>query len=141
MRPRLLLGTSLNNENIKEPDYYWVRVAVYVSPDTVSIIQKVKRTLYRWFHPLYGGVDGKGWRLGQRLREDMLWRQIGETPGVEAIRGITVDYWNDTKRTWTSLTVDKDRPITVPPDDIKEFERIIADVNHLVNPRGQDHGR
>jgi predicted phage baseplate assembly protein len=81
---RRLLTTRLE---IQEPEYVWVAVTARVranlkaEPDRVR--HDVRAALYRFLHPLDGGVDGKGWPFGQPLTIDKIYALIQRVRGVE----------------------------------------------------------
>ena len=124
LEPRLLLGVTLK---IEEPEYYWIRVDITVTKlatSQVDITKEVKRRLYRWFHPLNGGDQGAGWRLGQRLQEDKLWWQISSVAGLDHIDHITLYTWGEGKagegEDWQTVNLDDPsvkRPATIPLPD------------------------
>ena len=140
LKPRLLLGSCLK---IQQPVYVWVRVSVTIIVSQVgsaatSITQEVKRRLYRWFNPIHGGVENKGWELGRPLREDKIWRLISETPGVEDIFKVDFFEWyqkHDQSWDLRSLTQGEPskpalaRPIVVP----SPRNGIIAGMHHDVH--------
>jgi hypothetical protein len=129
MQPRLLLGSNLI---IEMPQYAWIRVEVdltiskMASPGTSTrVIQDVKRRLYRWFHPLYGGEGGKGWQLKQPLREDKVWMLIGGTPGIESIDAINL-YRYELQASFkiAEQSLENLKLENVPDGVLKELERI-----------------
>lgn len=135
MQPRLLLGSTVT---IEMPSYDWVRVEVIVKISKMAsletstrVIQDVKRRLYGWFHPLYGGVGGKGWQVKQPLREDKVWMLISGTSGIEDIVAINLfryQWEQDQKKYVLTLLADSTapRPITFIPAGV------IACVDHRV---------
>ena len=81
---RRLITTRLE---IREPEYIWVAVTARVranlkaEPDRVR--HDVRAALYRFLHPLDGGVDGQGWPFGQPLTIDKVYALIQSVRGVE----------------------------------------------------------
>lgn len=65
---------------VSAPDYVRVQVTATINPipgiDEEPLRQKILRRIYGLFHPIDGGFQGRGWRIGQRIRfgdvEDLL---------------------------------------------------------------------
>jgi predicted phage baseplate assembly protein len=81
---RRLLTTRME---IREPQYVWVAIQTTIKPhpkaDPERVRRDVKEALYRYVHPLYGGLDGNGWPFGQPLTIDKVYALIQRVDGVE----------------------------------------------------------
>jgi predicted phage baseplate assembly protein len=69
---RKLLGVQIL---LQEPEYIRVSIQTEISLEPqynhvnaqVEVLAQVRQALYRFLNPLTGGIDGKGWPLGQAL--------------------------------------------------------------------------
>ena len=88
---RRLLTTVLV---VSEPEYRWVsveaRVKALQGADPQEVRQAVEERLYRFIHPVHGGVGGDGWPFGRSLFVSELYSQIQPVGGVEYVEEVTV---------------------------------------------------
>ncbi len=88
---RRLLTTLLV---VTEPAYSWVSVEAKVrarqGADPEQVREAVEDRLYRFIHPIHGGVDGEGWPFGRSLYVAELYAQIQPVPGVEFVEELKV---------------------------------------------------
>lgn len=81
---RRLLTTRLS---IRQPEYVWAMVQTRIKPlpkaEPERVRRDVKKALYRFLHPLYGGSDHEGWPFAQPLTPDKVYALIQAVPGVE----------------------------------------------------------
>jgi predicted phage baseplate assembly protein len=88
---RRLLTTVLV---VSEPEYAWVsvdaRVRAKQGADSEQVRRAVEERLYRFIHPIHGGVDGEGWPFGRNLFVYELYSQIQPVPGVEYVEDVKV---------------------------------------------------
>lgn len=80
---RRLLGTRLE---IGTPQYMPViiqaRVRAMPFTDPEKVREDIERRLYRYLHPVCGGMDGKGWPFGHAVLQAEVFSVIQGTPGV-----------------------------------------------------------
>jgi predicted phage baseplate assembly protein len=110
LEPLRLLTTRLH---VVGPRYVSisVRLTLIIEPDAVAEVVKDKavKELNRFFHPLGGGHDGKGWPFGRNVYVSEIYELLDLLPGVD----------------YVTRTIDKEssRPldelITSDPDRIK----------------------
>jgi predicted phage baseplate assembly protein len=79
---------------VQPPAYQWLTVIVDLSsrpgfePDDVET--EVLRTLYRLYHPLIGGPDGKGWPFGRSVQSHEVQATLARIAGVDMSREVSV---------------------------------------------------
>jgi predicted phage baseplate assembly protein len=83
---RRLLTSSLV---VSEPRYSWVsveaKVRVKAKYDPVQVTEDIKKELYRFINPLYGGPEGNGWPFGRDLIVSEVYSRIQSVDGVEYV--------------------------------------------------------
>ena len=88
---RRLVGTRLI---VEPPEYRGLTAVVSVSARTgaghMSVQSEVLRALYRFFDPLCGGLDGRGWPFGRAVQAPEVYAVLARTPGVDLSRAVTV---------------------------------------------------
>ena len=76
------------------PRYRMVRaevgVLIYPETDAGEVIRTVSRELTRYFHPLTGGEERKGWPFGGAIRYPALLRLVSGIEGVRAVGRLNV---------------------------------------------------
>ncbi len=88
---RRLLGTRLE---IGSPQYVpviiqaKVRAMPYTDPEKVR--SEIEGRLYRYLHPVYGGIGGMGWPFGHGIFQSEIFSVIQGTPGVGYVEEATV---------------------------------------------------
>lgn len=74
---------------VSEPEYVWVsseaKVRLKPKADPVQVRLSVERELYRYFNPLFGGPEGKGWPFGRDLIVSEVYARIQSVSGVEYV--------------------------------------------------------
>jgi hypothetical protein len=107
LEPRRLVATTVN---VVGPRYFAVNVqlTVVLLPDTVRLTEAQIRTpiedaFLRFFDPLTGGADGRGWPFGRNVYVSEIYELLDDLPGVDYVTK-TVDPINATK-TLDELTV------------------------------------
>ncbi len=89
---RLALGSSLW---VAGPGWLRVDVRVEVVPlslDTATDVEHaVHARLRRFLHPLHGGPHGASWAFGRAPRRSDLIALVEDVPGVEYVRGLSLD--------------------------------------------------
>jgi hypothetical protein len=84
-----LIGTRLE---VAGPAYVKVAVQTQVKAweglNRTTLRKNINDRLNRFFHPLAGGPDGRGWPFGRDVYRSEVFKIIGETPGVEYILGL-----------------------------------------------------
>ena len=86
---RRLVGTRLL---VQPPDFVWLTAVVSVSArprfDPGEVRTEVLRALYRLYHPLVGGPDGKGWPFGRSVQAHEVHAALARIPGVDMAREV-----------------------------------------------------
>jgi hypothetical protein len=88
---RRLLGIK---HHVVGPEYVTVRItaSVFLEPgyrsDTVKAV--IVKQLQRFFHPLKGGDDGRGWPFGRAVYLSEIYQQIDQVTGVDYVTDVTV---------------------------------------------------
>jgi hypothetical protein len=67
-----------------------VRLSLVAGADATRTVLSTIEALDRYFHPLHGGEDGRGWPFGAPIRHAALVRRLSAVPGVEAIVTLSV---------------------------------------------------
>lgn len=74
---------------VSEPGYVWVsseaKVRLKPKADPVQVRLGIEKELYRYFNPLSGGPEGKGWPFGRDLMVSELYARIQSVSGVEYV--------------------------------------------------------
>jgi len=82
--PRRLITTRVH---VLGPGYLDAAVRFTIKPKANVDIQllepKVREALRLFLHPIYGGIDGKGWPFGRDVVISEIYRLIEETEGVD----------------------------------------------------------
>ncbi|HEX8070861.1 MAG TPA: baseplate J/gp47 family protein [Pyrinomonadaceae bacterium] len=107
LEPRRLVATRVN---VVGPRYFeiGVRLTVVLMPDTVrlgdeQISAPITSAFLRFFDPLKGGADGRGWPFGRNVYVSEIYELLDELPGVDYVTK-TVDP-QDATATLTELAV------------------------------------
>jgi predicted phage baseplate assembly protein len=69
------VGVSVQTEVALEPEYQNFRAQE-------EILTKLRVSLYRFFNPLTGGIDGRGWSFGRPVYPSDIVTLFQRTPGV-----------------------------------------------------------
>ncbi|HEV8239272.1 MAG TPA: putative baseplate assembly protein [Thermoanaerobaculia bacterium] len=81
-----LLGTRIV---VVGPEYVEIAVRARVQPlvgvDPAALRARIVETVDRFFHPLTGGPDGKGWPFGRDVYRSEVLQLIDEVPGVDHV--------------------------------------------------------
>ena len=79
---------------MQPPDYLWLTAVVSVSArpgfDPGEVRTEVLRALYRLYHPLVGGPDGKGWPFGRSVQAHEVHAALARIAGVDMAREVAV---------------------------------------------------
>lgn len=75
---------------VEKPSYQRVTVTMQVTPrlavDWEPLRQQIVRRLYAFFHPVTGGLQGRGWHVKQRVFLDEVERAVENLPDVIAVK-------------------------------------------------------
>jgi predicted phage baseplate assembly protein len=89
---RRLVGTRLL---VQPPDYLWLTTVVSLSSrlrfHPKEVHKDVLGALYRLYHPLIGGPDGKGWPFGRSVQAQEVHAALARIPGVDMSREVHVE--------------------------------------------------
>jgi predicted phage baseplate assembly protein len=89
---RRLVGTRLL---VEPPDYLWLTAVVSLSSrprfHPKEVHKEVLGALYRLYHPLIGGPDGKGWPFGRSVQAQEVHAALARIPGVDMSRAVHVE--------------------------------------------------
>ncbi|MEU3455011.1 putative baseplate assembly protein [Micromonospora sp. NPDC006766] len=89
LEPRRLLGVRVT---IEPPDYAGVAVVadLVAEPDADprAVHAAAEEELYRFLHPLTGGYDGTGWRLGHPVRDRAVAERLEQLPQIRLARRV-----------------------------------------------------
>ena len=102
---RKLLGIRVG---LQQPTYVGVSVQtgialepVYDNPEARNeIIRNLKISLYKFFNPLVGGMDGKGWPFGRPLYESDIVALLQQARGVRYLGPVLLFPINKQGDTW-----------------------------------------
>ena len=112
---RRLLATRLE---IGSPEYIQVAIEVRIKAKTGSdperLATSVKKRLYKYINPVYGGPDGKGWPFGYSLSISEIYAVIQGTANVDYIEEVKL-FPIDTETGERQAATTK---ITVSPDSL-----------------------
>lgn len=93
---RRLLTT---HHHVVGPTYQTVAIAaeLYLETGVVSttVQQQAQETLRRFFHPLWGGEDGKGWPFGRDVYSSEVYKLLDRVPGVDYIENVKLQNVTD----------------------------------------------
>ncbi len=83
---RRVIGTRIE---VVGPTYLKVAVRAQAQSckgtNKADIQKRIKERLNRFFHPIIGGPDGKGWPFGRDVYRSEVLQVIDETPGVDHV--------------------------------------------------------
>jgi predicted phage baseplate assembly protein len=86
LEPRRVIGARLA---VEPPHYHWIMVAARVRLLPGANEEQVQATslatLFRHFHPLEGGADGRGWAFGRPVVVGDAFSVLAVVPGVEIV--------------------------------------------------------
>lgn len=103
---------------IAAPEYQPIAVEAQVRArptyDFDQIIAGVKRKLYQYINPVYGGPKGQGWPFGRGLFPSEIFSAIQSIPNVEYIENVKI-YLVDWKTGQKQLV---DSKINIPPNGL-----------------------
>jgi predicted phage baseplate assembly protein len=79
---------------VQPPAYTWLTAVVLLrsrpGSDPAEVRNDVQRALYRLYHPLIGGEDGKGWPFGRPVHLQEVHAALARITGVDMSRDIDV---------------------------------------------------
>jgi hypothetical protein len=111
---------------IVPPNYFRVDVTaeiVLTSIDRASEVQAhVIEVLRRFLHPLTGGRDDTGWDFGRMPHDSDVLQRIGDIPGVDHVRSLTVK--SPERR--AAASSGRAPPLPDQPDDEKTLALVSA---------------
>jgi predicted phage baseplate assembly protein len=128
---RRLVGTRLL---VQPPDYLWLTAVVSLSSrprfHPKEVHKDVLGALYRLYHPLIGGPDGKGWPFGRSVQAQEVHAALARIPGVDMSREVHVELF--------SAEADSGRPLAaVERMDLPETGLVFSH-NHQVAVTSHD---
>lgn len=98
LKPRCILTSELI---LKEPFYVEIEVetTVYVlqGEDTVEIAAEIKNDLRKFYHPCDGGLDGKGWDVGEDVYIPQVFEVINRHPKISYVKSLEVKKKDDSQ--------------------------------------------
>lgn len=100
------------------PTYRWVAIEVEATvsrrADPEAVARETEEQLYRFLHPLLGGLDGTGWPFGRSLLIPEVYSRIQTIAPIEYIRTVKLSIV-DPRTGERSQPVQK---VDVPPDGL-----------------------
>jgi hypothetical protein len=112
---------------VMKPRYVEVSVRVTVvlkhgGPGQERLKQQMETAIRTALHPLFGGVDGKGWAFGRAIHKSDLYRVVEGLDGVDYVEDLTlVD--EDLKRPCVQLELREDELVHVVDVEVKSMAR------------------
>ncbi|MCX9009882.1 MAG: putative baseplate assembly protein [Candidatus Methanoperedens sp.] len=104
--------SNLATISVIQPSYIVVKVsAVLVTNDidTIPVIeQKASSRVIEFFHPLYGGVEGKGWDFGSVPCISDIFSLLESIENVDYVRKLTIQLDNEDGSKITEITKSSD---------------------------------
>lgn len=95
LEPRRLLTTQVH---VVGPRYVPVRVRVTLrlKPDAVNLTlcRDVITSLQKFFHPIQGGTDGKGWPFGRNIYVSEIYELLDQHPSIDYVEPPPADPTN-----------------------------------------------
>lgn len=89
---RRLITTRVH---VVEPDYKKVKLEVWIALKKNTVEETVKddaiASMKRYFDPLEGGQDGKGWLLGRGIYRSEIYHLLERIPGVDHVVKIKIN--------------------------------------------------
>lgn len=86
LEPKRLLTTRLH---IVAPGWVTIKVNIklILQPGAKkgSVLEQVKKALEGFFHPLTGGIGGKGWEFGRNIYISEIYQLLDKQPGVDYV--------------------------------------------------------
>lgn len=86
LKPRQVIGTRVE---VTGPSYLEIaviaQVKAYFGQDKNAVAKAVTSTLEKFFDPLSGGPDGRGWPLGGDVYISEVFEAIAKVPGVDHV--------------------------------------------------------
>ncbi len=87
------VGISVQTEVALEPEYNNYRAQE-------EILFKLRVSLYRFFNPIIGGLDGKGWPFGRPVYPSDIMTLFQQTPGVRYLGVVQLFEIRKQEQTW-----------------------------------------
>lgn len=121
---RRLVTTRLR---VMKPRYKELSVRVTVvlkhgGPGMERLKQDLETAIRTTLHPLFGGVDGKGWQFGRAVHKSDLYRVIEGLEGVDFVEDLEL-FDQDLKRTTVQLDLRDDELVHVVDVEVKSMAR------------------
>jgi hypothetical protein len=99
--------SNLAKLNVIQPTYVIVKISAIIVTDRVDAIpvieQKAKSRIIDFLHPLYGGVEGKGWDFGAVPCISDIFPLLEKIDYVDHVSKITVQLYNDSNSKLTEI--------------------------------------
>lgn len=109
LEQRRLLGVQ---HHVSGPRYVSVTLSadciIKLDASLTETYYRVKDALNTYFHPLHGGVDGKGWPLGRGVYASDIYNLLDEVPGVDYVEKVSLQSPGREPST-VALTLDPDQ--------------------------------
>ena len=77
--------------DILEPVYTWIQVSVRIKPrsgvkaEQEQVKRDLELALYRYFHPVHGGEDNRGWAFRESVISiDRIYKVVGQFEGIKS---------------------------------------------------------
>lgn len=121
---RRLVTTRLR---VSKPRFVEISVRVSVvlkqgGPGADRIKVRLEDSIRTMLHPLFGGVDGKGWPFGRAVHKSDLYRVIEGESGVDYVEDLEL-YDEDLKRTAVQVPLREDELVHVVDVQVKEIAK------------------
>ncbi len=91
LEPRRVVGTAIE---LGAPQYVGVSVACLVTPrpgwNAGTLRQACESRIAQYLSPIEGGVDGKGWLLGQSLTSGLISQLVADMEGVQRVEEVAL---------------------------------------------------
>lgn len=98
--------SSVKHVYVDDPRYAEVNISVDVHVISIDVASQVerdaKKKLDDFFHPLTGGMDGKGWDFGRSVSESDVYALLENIDGVDHIENLGITITTEEEVSWES---------------------------------------
>jgi hypothetical protein len=121
--PRKLVGTKIR---IESPVYKSItinlRIVFKKSLGEIQILkERVELALFKFFHPVYGGPEGKGWPFGMSVGKNTVFTILEKIEGISFIEDIKI-VDNDLNADVEKIVMEEDNLVFIDSINITERE-------------------